>query len=255
MNKLTILDLFSGIGGFSLGLEKTGNFKTIAFCEIDKHACEILNKHWPNVPILGCVSSINKENFNESINVITGGFPCQDLSVAGRKGGLSAPRSGLWAEMFRIIGEYRPKIAVIENVSNLLIGEDGQWFTKLLYDLASIGYDAQWHVIPASAIGAGHHRKRVWIIAYPTQKRRALPEKIYNKIALEISHRRTPRSVISLLANVKQIQLRTCDYDHRKLDGISKAVDSFERLGNTIQPQIAEIIGMAIYEALNETKP
>ena len=244
---MRVLDLFSGIGGFSLGLERAG-METVAFCEIDKHAQKILNKHWPNIPIFEDVCKLNKENFNETIDVITGGFPCQDLSIAGRKGGLSASRSGLWGEFHRIIGEYRPKYAIIENVSNLLTGENGEWFTKLLYDLSSIGYDAQWHIIPASAVGKGHHRKRVWVIAYPNQERWDVPEKIFNSISFQISKIRTPRQVLRLLADFKQISIEEAYPEHRNLDGISEAVDSFERLGNTVVPDIPNIIGNAIME-------
>lgn len=246
---LKVLDLFSGIGGFSLGLERTGGFETVAFCEIDEHAKKVLNKHWPNIPIYNDVVNLNHEG---KIDVITGGFPCQDLSIAGRKAGLQGARSGLWGAMFKLIGIHRPKYVIIENVANLLAGppeSPGQWFGTLLTDLASIGYDAQWHIIPASAVGAGHHRQRAWIIAYPNQKLWNVPEKIFNQLSLQISKRRTPRQVLSLLANFKQISINEIYPDHRKLDGISKAVDSLERLGNSIMPQISEMIGYAILEA------
>lgn len=246
---LKVLDLFSGIGGFSLGLERTGGFETVAFCEIDPHAKKVLNKHWPNVPIYNDV--VNLEHDGE-IDVITGGFPCQDLSVAGRKAGLQGARSGLWSAMFKLIGKHRPKYVIIENVANLLVGpveRPGGWFGTLLTDLASIGYDAQWHVIPAAAVGAGHYRQRVWIIAYPNQERWDVSQKIFNKLAFQISKIRTPRSALSLLARVKQISIHEIYPDHRKLDGLSEAVDSLERLGNTVMPQIPEMIGYAIKAA------
>lgn len=108
--KLKVLDLFSGIGGFSLGLERTGGFETVAFCEIDPHAKKVLNKHWPAIEIYNDV--VNLEHDGE-IDVITGGFPCQDLSVAGRKAGLQGSRSGLWGAMFELIGKHRPKYVII----------------------------------------------------------------------------------------------------------------------------------------------
>jgi len=245
MTTFKVLDLFSGIGGFSLGLERAG-METIAFCEIDPHAKKILKKHWPYVPILNDVCNINKEVFSETVDVICGGFPCQDLSLAGRKGGLSAPRSGLWKEMFRIISDYRPKYTIIENVANLLSGERGRWFAKLMYDLASIGYDAQWHIIPAAAVGAGHLRKRVWIVAYPSEIGWTTSEKIYNNINYQLSKKRTPRSILVLLAHIKQISFKQVYPDHRKFNGLPDIVDRVERLGNTVVPQIPEIIGRAI---------
>lgn len=246
MKRLKVIDLFSGIGCFSLGLEKTGGFETLAFCEIDPNAKRVLKKHWPQIPIIEDVVNFNYEGV---CDVITGGFPCQDLSRAGRKAGLQGARSGLWGAMFSIIGKFRQRYAIIENVADLLVGpseQPGQWFTTLLTDLASIGYDAQWHIIPASAVGAGHHRQRVWIIAYPHKVMWDVPEKIFNQLSLQISKKRTPRSVLSLLARYKQVSINEVYPDHRKLDGLSQAVDSLERLGNTIQPQIAEMIGHAI---------
>lgn len=163
---MRVLDLFSGIGGFSLGLERAG-METVAFCEFDKHAQAVLKKHWPNVPIFEDVRTLDAKQFRGSIDVVCGGFPCQDLSNAGKKAGISGERSGLYREMLRIIGECLPRYAIFENVSALLSGDKGRWFAQFLYDLASLGYDAEWHCISASFIGAPHHRDRIWIIAYP----------------------------------------------------------------------------------------
>ena len=115
---MNILDLFSGIGGFSLGLERAG-MHTVAFCEIDPHARAVLHKHWPNVPVFTDVSTLSKGDINEQIDIIAGGFPCQDISTAGRGAGLSGSRSGLWFEYRRLINEIRPRYAIIENVSAL----------------------------------------------------------------------------------------------------------------------------------------
>jgi DNA (cytosine-5)-methyltransferase 1 len=166
MKKMKILDLFSGIGGFSYGFEKTGKFKTVAFCEIDEHARKVLNKHWPDTPIFEDVSKLNGYELY-GIDVICGGFPCQDVSIAGKKKGLidengEATRSGLWFQYKRLIEEIRPKYVVIENVKNLL----NNGFATVLKDLHEIGYNAEWHVISARTIGACHLRERVWIIAY-----------------------------------------------------------------------------------------
>jgi len=167
---MKVLDLFAGIGGFTLGLERAG-FETAAFCEIDPYAQKVLRKNWPGVPIYDDVRDITAKRLVSDgirVDVITGGFPCQDISVAGNQAGIQdGTRSGLWSECARLIGELRPQYAIFENVTNLLNGERGAWFKRVLWDISSLGYDAEWHCIPASAIGAHHHRDRIWIIAYP----------------------------------------------------------------------------------------
>jgi DNA (cytosine-5)-methyltransferase 1 len=172
---LKVLDLFSGIGGFSLGLERTGGFETVAFCEIEKFPQKVLAKHWPRVPIYEDVRNVTaKQLRSDGIipNVITGGFPCQDISVAGNQKGMGeGTRSGLWSECARLLGEIRPDYAIFENVTALLSGDSGRWFQRVLWDLSEVGYDAEWHCIPASELGANHHRDRVWIIAYPNLQR------------------------------------------------------------------------------------
>ncbi len=170
---LNVLDLFSGIGGFSLGLERAG-MRTVAFCEIDSYCQAVLRKHWPDVPVwndvrtLKCPSKLNvgvgdKFDSVPLIDVICGGFPCQDLSRAGYSRGLAGERSGLWSEFARLIGEIRPQYAIVENVTGLLDREMG----VVLGDLAAIGYDAEWSTISACSIGAPHMRQRVFIVAYP----------------------------------------------------------------------------------------
>jgi len=172
-----VLDLFSGIGGFSLGLERTGGFETVAFCEIEDYPRKVLAKHWPGVPIYGDVRTLTAERLAADgitgIDVITGGFPCQDLSVAGKQAGMGeGTRSGLWSEIARLIGELRPRYAIVENVTALLSGDRGRWFGRVLGDLASLGYDAEWHCVKASDIGAWHHRDRVWVVCYPASIKR-----------------------------------------------------------------------------------
>lgn len=162
-NKLRVLDLFSGIGGFSLGLEKTGGFETAAFCEIDKAAQRVLKKHWPNVPIFEDVSTLTAKDLDGTIDVICGGFPCQDISLAGKGAGLAGERSGLWFQFHRLIQEIKPKWVIAENVSALR----SRGLDEVLRSLAEIGYDAEWHCIPASAVGAPHQRDRIWILGYP----------------------------------------------------------------------------------------
>lgn len=168
--KLTILDLFSGIGGFSLGLESAG-FDTIAFCEIEPFCRDVLRKHWPHVPIAQDIRQLRYENgtlydaerviYEGRIDLICGGFPCQPFSVAGRKKGTKDNRD-LWPEMFRLIQQIQPTWVVGENVANFI----NLALTRTKADLESEGYTVQPFIIPACAIGAPHRRDRVWIIAH-----------------------------------------------------------------------------------------
>ena len=162
---LTVLELFSGIGGFSLGLERTGGFKTVAGCEIDPFCRQVLAKHWPEVPIHDDIRTLNADWLAEMgawPDVICGGFPCTDISLAGKGAGITGPQSGLWREYARLIGEIRPRYVLVENVAALL----GRGLGNVLGGLAALGYDAEWHCIPASYVGAPHRRDRVWIIAH-----------------------------------------------------------------------------------------
>lgn len=164
--KLKVLSLFAGIGGFDLGLERTGGFETVAFCEIDPFCRRVLAKHWPEVKQYGDVRELTADRLRADgivPDVICGGFPCQDISDAGAKVGIAGERSGLWAEYARLIGELRPAFVIVENVAALL----SRGLGRVLGDLASIGYDAEWHCIPASAVGAPHRRDRLWIVSYP----------------------------------------------------------------------------------------
>ena len=162
---MNVLSLFSGIGAFDLGLARAG-FTTTAFCEIDPYCRRVLAKHWPGVPCYDDVRSLTADRLRAdgiSVDVIAGGFPCQDISVAGRGAGIDGERSGLWSEFARLIGEIRPRYVIVENVSALL----SRGLAEVLGDLAEIGYDAEWHCIPAAAVGAPHIRDRIWIIANP----------------------------------------------------------------------------------------
>lgn len=155
----------------SRGLEATGYFRTDLFCEAATFPVSVLRKHWPGTPIHGDITTLSIETLlwhGVEPDVVCGGFPCQDLSVAGRGVGLSGSRSGLWFEMLRVIDETKPKYAIIENVSALR----GRGLDVVLGGLAAIGYDAEWHCIPAAAVGAPHRRDRIWILAYPASERR-----------------------------------------------------------------------------------
>jgi DNA (cytosine-5)-methyltransferase 1 len=168
-NVLKVLDLFSGIGGFSIGLERTGGFETVAFCEIEPFPRKVLAKHWPEVPIYDDVRTLTADRLAAdgiAVDVICGGFPCQDISTAGKGAGLAGERSGLFFEITRLVGELGPRFVILENVSALL----GRGLADVLGTLASLGYDAEWHCIPASYIGAPHRRDRIWIVAYPNSR-------------------------------------------------------------------------------------
>jgi len=162
---LTFGSLFAGIGGFDLGLERAG-MACKWQVEIDDYATHILEKHWPNVARYRDVRECGAANL-EPVDVVCGGFPCQDVSVAGRRQGLEGERTTLWGEFARIIGELRPRWVVAENVPGLLSSDDGRFFGNVLRDLAALGYDAEWDCIPAAAVGAPHIRDRVFIVAYP----------------------------------------------------------------------------------------
>jgi DNA (cytosine-5)-methyltransferase 1 len=257
---VNVLDLFSGIGGFSLGLERAG-MRTVAFCEIDPFCRKVLAQRFPGRVIYGDIreltavrlvadhtvngcrsgwawgldtSSERQSKQPLQIDVICGGFPCQDISVAGKGAGIAGERSGLWSEYARIIGEVRPRYVIVENVAALL----GRGLGRVLGDLAALGFDAEWHCIPASAVGAPHRRDRVWLVAYPSGNRNRLAPRIFSPGWDFAEH---------------QAWWGTEPDVGRVAHGVSARVDRLRALGNAIVPQIAEIIGRAIMrgEAIN----
>ena len=159
--KLKLLDLFSGIGGFSLGFEKTGGFETIAFCEKDKFCQKVLAKHWNNIKIYDEIRNLK----SIQADVITGGFPCQPFSVAGKRKGTDDDRY-LWDETIRVIAETKPKWFVGENVEGIVNIQEGKVLQQIQKDLETENFQVQCLIIPASGVGAWHQRKRVWIIGY-----------------------------------------------------------------------------------------
>jgi DNA (cytosine-5)-methyltransferase 1 len=240
--KLRVLDLFSGIGGFSLGLERTGGFETVAFCEIEPFPRAVLAKHWPEVPCYEDVRTLTAERLAAdgiSVDVLCGGFPCQDLSLAGRLAGMDGTRSGLWSEVARLVGELRPRYAILENVANLLSGPSGRpggWFARVLGDLAEIRYDAEWHCIPAGNLGTPHERDRVWAVAYPHGSQcegRGLSGRIHQEYT---NARRS-----SWWEDQPVIQ--------RTANGVPSQSHRLKALGNAVVPQIPEMIGRAILQA------
>ena len=165
MNRVRVLDLFSGIGGFSLGLERAG-MRTVGFCEIDPYCRAVLKKHWPHVEQTEDIQT--RSHRPGEADLIAAGFPCQGISLQGYGAGLEDERSGLWSEALRAVRVVRPKYALLENVAALLDRGLGQ----ILADLAALGYDTEWHCIPASCVGLPHARDRIWIVAYDSRQRK-----------------------------------------------------------------------------------
>ena len=166
--KLRTLDLFSGIGGFSLGLESTGFFETIGFVEKDKFCQKVLKKHWSNINIEEDIRNVKGERY--AADVVTGGFPCQPFSVAGKRKSTADDRY-LWDEMLRVIRETKPRWVIGENVEGIVNINEGMVLRQVLNDLENEGFKSQCIIIPASGIGAWHQRKRIWIMAYSDSNR------------------------------------------------------------------------------------
>lgn len=237
MRKLTVGSLFSGVGGMDLGLERAG-MDVRWQCEIDRGASRILVERWPGAPNLG---DITKVDFRDvpPIDVLAGGFMCTDLSVLGYQKGIEGEtRSGItWRGMVRAIRTLRPRYVLVENVSALLTGGDGDWFATVLRELAESGYDAEWDCIPATAVGAPHIRDRVFVVAYPAdipvqEPVLARPRRLQRK------SRRVGRfDVPGHHWETNQPPMVGMAY------GLSGWVDVSRALGNAVVPQVAELIG------------
>jgi DNA (cytosine-5)-methyltransferase 1 len=264
---MRVLDLFSGIGGFSLGLERAG-MRTVAFCEIDPFCRRVLAKHWPDAPCYDDVRTLTGARLATdgiTIDAICGGFPCQDISAAGKREGIGGARSGLWKHYFRLIGEIRPKFVFVENVADLLVLGMG----TVLGDLASIGYDAIWRSIQAAELGAPHSRDRIWIVSYPSSAGLEgwrlscrIQEEITNACRTDDAadaetiarvHSLGKSGVSAVIdamphgprwAGQQWPKTRPCI--RRVDDGIPDRVDRTSSLGNAVVPLAPEIIGRAI---------
>lgn len=255
-DKINILDLFAGIGGFSISAKwafgKRAN--TIGFCEIDEHCCAVLTKRFPGVPIFGDVRDLNRRKINLPIDIVTGGFPCQDISMAGKGVGIEGERSGLWKEMFRIIGEFRPRFAIIENVSALT----HRGLTVVLNDLAKIRYDAEWQCIQANQVGAKHKRERIWIVAYPSSLRLQCKEENFKlegerlgeqggRDGIQVTESGISSSNVARVVDGLPSKLyEYWDREPKHLSRVGKDVADREgrikSLGNSIVPQIPYLI-------------
>jgi len=252
MKQLTHGSLFAGIGGFDLGFERAG-IKTVWQVEIDPFCRRVLERHWPQVPRFADIRDYGRRFILERPDIITGGFPCQDISSAGGRAGIDAARSGLWAEYLRIISHLRPRFAVLENVSALL----NRGIGRLLGRLVECGYDAEWETIPACAFGFPHLRKRVFIVAYPQGAR--LAQRRNDSIESTCSYgeaQESGRGGFTGQGSAEALAART-DWTAesvllRKSHGIPARMDRMRTIGNAVVPQIAEWIGRRIIAAMAE---
>ena len=271
--KPTLGSLFAGIGGIDLGFERAG-FETVWQVEINEYCRKVLARHFPNAERYDDVRTVGKHNLRP-VDVIAGGFPCQDISNAGNQAGIDeGERSGLWREQHRIISLLRPSFAFMENVAALL----GRGMARVIGDLAAIGYDAEWQVIPAKELGALHLRERVWIVAYPQAQRF---EEARELRCVESQERISSRGQARIFTDdwkkrVQGKQSKTLSGEHgfswcqdvRGLedlrgrsdipeplfrgsrDGIPDWVDRIGAIGNAVVPQIPELIANRIRECL-----
>lgn len=243
-NQLSLLDLFSGIGAFSLGLEATGLFRTAAFCEIEKYPRAVLKRHWPEVPCYDDVRNISAARLASDglqIDAICGGFPCQDISLAGKGAGLDGERSGLWSEIARLVGELEPRFLIVENVSALL----GRGLDRVLRDLAALGYDAEWHCIPASYVGLRHLRDRIWIVAYP--KRYSIQGRAH---FTETWRQKSRAEQLARLVQPRPWPTISSARDRGTGHGVANGTHRNRAIGNAVVPHIPELIGWTISDML-----
>ena len=311
---LTVGSLFSGIGGFDLGFERAG-FEIRWMCEIDPFCRKVLKKHWPEVPIYEDIrtlrgdASVAKEAWGvapnapgrrsagseriaahigangeagrfvvEPVDVLIGGFPCQDISLAGKGAGLDGARSGLWWEFYRLIGELRPRYVCLENVAALVI----RGLPAILGALSQIGYDAEWAIVSAASVGAPHLRERLFVVAYPTDDQsqggtraqghdtgEARSGHSYSGRGYSVGNGQDVADATSQGQRAKGCSGKALSQPGalersarcgggigqewaiepnvgRVANGVSRRVDRLRGLGNAVVPQVAEYIGRCI---------
>ena len=277
MNEIKVLDLFSGIGGFSLGLEAAGPFRTVAFCEREPFCQAVLRKHWPDTPIYDDVRTIDTDGLGR-IDLICGGFPCQPWSVAGKQRGAADDRD-LWPVMASLIKDIRPQWVIGENVRGFINEPLG--LERSLSDLESIGYSAVPFVIPACAVNAPHRRDRVWIVAHADragqctgqgrgQNGRDKARHDAGRGGADVADARSTRSAAGLSRQdegQKRHAEKPDDRSHRRhgwsasdnwatepdvgrvAHGVPNRAHRLKALGNAVVPQVVTQIGKAILAA------
>lgn len=243
------LSLFSGIGGIDLAAHWSG-MQTVAFVEKNKFCQQVLAKHWPNVPIFDDVKTLTKDDISESIDIISGGFPCQPFSVAGKQLGGEDDRY-LWPEFARLIEEFRPSWIVGENV----VGIIELALDYVLADLERIGYSSRTFVIPACAVGAKHERQRVFIVGFNPDRSYANRKRNVRKQSYDIEKRKGKENIQERhqwqheLGAVNDAQkFTTYAGAMRELHGIPQRMDRLKSLGNAVVPQQIYPIMKAIME-------
>lgn len=257
---LTVGSCFSGIGGLELGLEQTGGFKTKWQIEIDPYASAVLAKHWPNVKRYSDITTIDGGAL-EPVDLICGGFPCQDVSFAGKRAGLEGKRTTLWSELFRLICEVKPRWVLAENVPGLLSSDAGRFFGNILRDLAIGGYDAEWGMLSAAGIGAPHLRWRVFLIAYPKQSGRRSAKQILSSGYRNMGNNIILDSQVSWngfeINRKTEATIRPLDFKpsiYRMDDGLPSWMDEINRHGNAVVPAVAKRIGEMILRKENKNE-
>jgi DNA (cytosine-5)-methyltransferase 1 len=254
--------LFSGIGGLDLGLERAG--MTITWqVEKDDYCRKVLAKHWPRVPCYVDIADCGKQNL-EPVDLICGGFPCQPVSCAGKRKG-DADERWLWLEFARLVCELRPRWVLAENVPGLLSADAGRLFGGILRDLAELGYNAEWELLPACAFGAPHIRYRVFILASrrigATRPRakclladsRRNRKQHFGQSALSRPNKTDPGESCANVAHAAKHGRHACWWSTepdvgRVVDGVPDRVDRLRGLGNAVVPQVAEWIGRRIMD-------
>ena len=246
---LTFGSLFAGIGGMDLGLERAGMVCKWQV-EIDPFCRRVLEKHWPEVPKYGDIRGVRGAEL-EPVDLLAGGFPCQDLSVAGKRAGIDGARSGLWSEFARLIGELRPRYVLIENVSGLLANKP---MRRVLGDLSALGLDAEWKVLSACRFGAPHTRERVFIVAYSKSPKRRAGDTSGCNLDRQNSVFQGRKEGPSWPRIRSEGERRDWPKESRPVgvaNGVAHRMDRMSGCGNAVVPQVAHWVGERIVEAHN----
>lgn len=253
------IGLFEGIGGFSLAAKWMG-WETVAWCEWIDHKQDTLKKHFPNAKQHGDIQFTDFNVYRGQCDVLTGGFPCQDASIAKQDGngqqGIQGERTGLIWHMLRAIREVKPKYVVSENVANILKTNNGRDFRTILSQLAGMGYNAEWRVCRASEVGAPHHRARLYLVAYSSSIRLQEGETFFSYVSEEIAP--LPWSTSGTTVQIARAGAWESQPPVLCLDdGLPYQLDvmKIHGYGNAVVPEIPYRIFKAIQEYENTTHP